>query len=47
MAKLLIKNGIVRTAGTAKRESQLKVKGYVEFNPKKGTPVTPTTPETK
>lgn len=35
MAKLLIKNGVVRSAGTAKRENQLKLKGYVEFNPKK------------
>jgi hypothetical protein len=38
MAQLLIKNGIVRTASTGKRESQLKLKGYTEFNPKKPTP---------
>lgn len=35
MAKLLIKDGVVRTAATAKRENQLKIKGYTEFNPKK------------
>lgn len=45
MTKLLIKNGIVRTAGTAKRESQLKIKGYTEFNPKKEPKPEPT--ETK
>jgi len=38
-AKKMIKNGIVRTVETAKRESQLKLQGYVEFNPKKGRPV--------
>jgi hypothetical protein len=47
MAKLLIKDGVVRSASTAKRESQLKVKGYTEFNPKKGTTEKPVTPETK
>lgn len=44
--KLLIKNGIVRTVNTAKRESQLKLKGYVEFNPKKPE-ASPKQPETK
>lgn len=34
MAKQLIKNGIVRTAQTTKRENKLKLQGYVEFKPK-------------
>lgn len=34
MAKQFIKNGIVRTAQTAKREGKLKLQGYVEFKPK-------------
>lgn len=48
MAKLLIKNGVVRNATTAKRESKLKLQGYTEFKQGKPKPTPkPTNTETK
>jgi len=48
MAKLLIKNGVVRTATTTKRENKLKLQGYTEFKGGKAKPAPkPTNTETK
>lgn len=45
--KKFIKNGVIRTAQTAKRENALKLQGYVEFTPKKKVTPKPATKETK
>lgn len=45
--KKMIKNGVVRTVQTAKRESVLKMQGYTEFTPKKKATPKPATKETK
>jgi len=37
-AELFIKNGVVRSAPTAKRASKLKIQGYTEFKPGKAKP---------